>query len=371
MSAGPRQPDDNAAFSWCVVAIGLCIAGYFGWTQYHAQIVAAVLAVQHWHAWLIGNRALDSQLLALDPDRVSASHLVDVSRMVGQTIQIPAVVIVALLGVVCLFRAAPSRFCRNLNLDRLIRAQAEVFRTISAHIGRRLGSDGIAAGEPRATDPSLHDREWIERFATGPAGFDEGAARRELARQLGPRWTGYAKAEPHVRCLFAAFALHASRDRSGAIDLLGTLAESLSSGEPPLVFPERAVAAAGAAMRDPKITERCDEIAAKHAYTMPALMTVLSHARRRAGVLAPAQFNFLKLVDRRLWYSLHSLGFPDENSPDFGPMPNPLIEAAGARCHWHAEVIAGRPISIPQIDAAAATVRASAEETAQEDEEEP
>ena len=207
----------------------------------------------------------------------------------------PAVVIVATLGIICLLRAAPSRFCRNLDLDHLVRAQAEVFRTISAHVGRRLGLDGIADGEPRPADPSLHDHEWIERFATGPDGFDEGAARRELARQLGPRWTGYANAEPHVRCLFAAFVLHASRDRTGAIALLGTLAESLSGGEPPLMFPERAVAAADAALRDPNVTQPCAEVADGHAYTMPALMTVLCHARRRAGVLAPAQFNFLKL----------------------------------------------------------------------------
>ena len=52
-------------------------------------------------------------------------------------------------------------------------------------------------------------------------------------------------------------------------------------------------------------------------------------------------------------------------------MPNPLIEAAGARCHWRAEVIADRPLPIPQLDAAAATIRAEAEETAQADEEEP
>ena len=38
-------------------------------------------------------------------------------------------------------------------------------------------------------------------------------------------------------------------------------------------------------------------------------MSVLNAARSRSGVLAPAQFAFLKLVDRRLWYALHALGF--------------------------------------------------------------
>ena len=111
------------------------------------------------------------------------------------------------------------------------------FRTISAHVGRRLGLDGIADGEPRAADPSLHDHEWIERFASGPDGFDQGAARRELARQLGPRWTGYANAEPHVRCLFAAFALHASRDRDGAISCSARLRSLCQAAIPRSIFP--------------------------------------------------------------------------------------------------------------------------------------
>jgi intracellular multiplication protein IcmP len=93
---------------------------------------------------------------------------------------------------------------------------------------------------------------------------------------------------------------------------------------------------------------------------MPAMMSVLCHARRRAGVLAPAQFNFLKLVDRRLWYALHSLGFPNESDADYGPMPNPLIEAVGARAHWHAELIAGGALHTPQLDEAAAAIRAKA-----------
>jgi hypothetical protein len=38
-------------------------------------------------------------------------------------------------------------------------------------------------------------------------------------------------------------------------------------------------------------------------------MSVLNAVRLRSGVLAPARFAFLKLVDRRPWYALHALGF--------------------------------------------------------------
>ena len=76
------------------------------------------------------------------------------------------------------------------------------------------------------------------------------------------------------------------------------------------------------------------------------------------SLLAPAQFAWLKLVDRPLWYALHSLGFETEG---FGRYlhPNPRVEAAGARDHWAAERIAKRPLTSPDIERALEAVRAA------------
>ena len=85
-------------------------------------------------------------------------------------------------------------------------------------------------------------------------------------------------------------------------------------------------------------------------------MSVLNEARRRSGVLAPASFNGLKLVDRPLWYALHSLGFPGDG-PGQNIHPNPRIEAVGARDHWAAERAARQPIVAPAIEQGLASVR--------------
>jgi intracellular multiplication protein IcmP len=77
-------------------------------------------------------------------------------------------------------------------------------------------------------------------------------------------------------------------------------------------------------------------IAGRHAYATTALMSILNIARCEAGVLAPAQFAWLKLVDRPLWYALHSLGYEPEGTGRY-LHPNPRVEAAGARDHWAAE----------------------------------
>jgi intracellular multiplication protein IcmP len=122
-------------------------------------------------------------------------------------------------------------------------------------------------------------------------------------------------------------------------------------------IPKGVVASADAALASTAFRERADKIGAGHAYTAPALMSLLTTARRRSGVLAPARFACLKLVDRSLWYALHSLGF-EGDGPGQTTHPNPRVEAAGARDHWAAERLARRPLVIPSVDRALTAVRA-------------
>ena len=85
-------------------------------------------------------------------------------------------------------------------------------------------------------------------------------------------------------------------------------------------------------------------------------MQLLNQARLRGGVLAPGQFAWLKLVDRPLWYALHSLGFETEG---FGRYchPNPRVEAVGARDHWAVERLAGEALIEPSLDRAIEALR--------------
>jgi intracellular multiplication protein IcmP len=84
-------------------------------------------------------------------------------------------------------------------------------------------------------------------------------------------------------------------------------------------------------------------------------MSVLNEARLRSGVLAPAQFAFLKLVDRRLWYALHALGF-ESDALIAHPHPSMRVEAIGAGAHWAAERAVGVPIPTPEFDQAIAAI---------------
>ena len=164
--------------------------------------------------------------------------------------------------------------------------------------------------------------------------------------------------------MLAAFALHGAERREEAAGLLGLLSEGLpvdktDSGdgpEEPLAFDPKTLAVADRVLAETKAAVWAIEIMDAHHFTTPGLMSVLNAARLRSGVLAPAQFAFLKLVDRRLWYALHALGF-EADGLIAHPHPSQRVEAIGARAHWAAERAVGAPIPTPEFDAAIAAIR--------------
>jgi intracellular multiplication protein IcmP len=368
---GGSGEDSMMAFGLLLaVAAGGC---WFLWHRYHAEISLGVLAVQHWQMVFIGHftsryAVLDQQAVQFDPSTVTFKVLYQFCHLVGLFFRIPAALLIAVLAGFCLVRNAPSRYTRTLTLDGLMKVQSGVFRTTAAFVGRGLKPSGVAVGEPRPLDPALHAKEWIARYARHADGrYHEEAASQELTRQLGPVWTGPDKAAPLIRCLLAAFALHAARERDAALAFLGDFSAALPRGETPdpvglaapVAVPPAILAAADVILRRTDLQPHL-RVSDRHGFTTPALMTAVMEARRRAGVLAPAQFNFIKMIDRRLWYALHSLGFPGETGGQEPPMPNPRIEAAGARDHWAAECAEGRPLHLPSIARAALAIRAAA-----------
>jgi len=369
--------DDFTFLSLAVVAIGLAFFGWLGWTHYHAEISGVAAAMLHWQIRIIHHftpalDGLDRTIAAANLDAVTVPEILTAFNLTGYYFRIPVIVFIVLLAALCFTRAAPSQFTRKLDLEGLIREQMPYCRAIAAYARRNLRLAALQPDELRPSDPALHAREWVARHAARSDGdsplqrFDDRAATRAFIQQLGPLWRGVERAPGHVRVLYAAFGLHLEQRRAEAQSLLGALAESLPPGSQsetagpnrPYVLPASILAQADGELRRTEVFQQAMEIAAGHAYTAPALMSLLTAARRRSGVLAPAQFAGLKLVDRSLWYALHSLGF-EGDGPGQTTHPNPRVEAAGARDHWAAERLAGQPLIAPSVTRAMSAVRAS------------
>lgn len=368
---------DYAMISAALAVAALGFGAWLLWQEQHAELSEAAMGVFHAqmrviHLFTDRFVLADEQLLAADPARVKFAQLVKLAREIGGFFLVPATLLVLILAALCFRGAARARFRRALDLEGLMREQAAFFRGPAAFAGRRLGLCDMAPGEPRPADPALNVPEWVARFATARDGqFDERAAREELGRQLGPVWGGPRQASPAARCVLAAFALHHAGARAEALAFLGDLSQSVRGGGPegaagpdrPLAFPAVLVLKADERLADTAQMALLSTVMARHAYTVPAMMSALLEARRQSGVLPPAEFAFLKLVDRRLWYALHSLGFALEGE-GANPHPNPRIEAAGARDHWEAERIAGEPMFLPQLDRAIAAIRSAMKDQA-------
>jgi intracellular multiplication protein IcmP len=364
--------DDDTGFNLIVILVGCCLGAWLLWTNYHAEISAAVMALHHREIAVIQHftgryNQADAQMAKADPAGVTLRDLTGVAHDVGMFFRIPAAGFLLVLALICTVRAAPSRYRRVFDLDGLIGEQAISFRTTAAFAGRRLRLVPPAAA-PLPADYAVTAGEWIARHATdGDGRFNEPAARCALALQLGPPWRGLDHAQPHVRCLFAVFALQLAERRDEALGLLGELSAALASPgkdtpEGPgrsLALPDWVIAQAGVVLRQHELVAPALAITGRHAFTHTALMSLLNEARRSAGVLAPGQFVWLKLVDRGLWYALHSLGFETEGLGRY-LHPNPRVEAIGARDHWAVERLAGVPVSRPSLDRAIEALREAA-----------
>jgi intracellular multiplication protein IcmP len=360
--------DDNTGFNLIVLVLGCVVGASLLWSAFHGKVGAAVLALfdqEIAFIQLFTDRydAMGRLIRAFDPNAVTLADLYRVSHAIGMFFRFPAAALLLLLAAACALRAAPARYRRAIDLDGLIREQARSFRTSAAFMRRRLCLAPPAPGEPRPADYALTPDEWIARFATGHDGsFDESAAWQALSRQLGPRWRGIAPASPHVSAMFAVFALHLAERRAEALRLLGDLSAGLGDWDKPegpdrpLTLPAFAVAATEKVLRDTELVAPALAIADRHAYAHTALMTLLNAARLQAGVLAPGQFAWLKLVDRPLCYALHSVGF-ESLVVGRSVHPNPRVEALGARDHWAVERLVGGPVVEPGLDRAIEVLR--------------
>jgi intracellular multiplication protein IcmP len=365
--------DDYAGFNFIVILVGLGVFSYLLWMYYHAQVSAFVMSLMHYEIQFIDHfsdryRLADQEMAQSAPGDVTLKDLYGITQAVGMFFRIPGTVLIVVLAGVCAVHAAPSRFKRHFDLDGLIEEQAGGFPVISVFTKRHLK---LVAPQPEKVLPAdyaLTPAEWIARFVSDQFGrFNEQRARAALAAQLGDHWTGPMDAAPAARLLFTVLALHLAERRDDALLLLGDasagVADARHDGEngpdSALSLPEDLIEQVDRFLeKEMHSNEKtaATKIAERHAYTTTALMALLTASRIKAGVMAPAQFVWLKLVDRNLWYALHSLGYEIEGIGRY-IHPNPRIEALGARDHWAAERIAGRAILKPFLDGSIATLR--------------
>jgi intracellular multiplication protein IcmP len=158
-------------------------------------------------------------------------------------------------------------------------------------------------------------------------------AERAFAAQMGRPWRGPNALPTHRRAIFAALIARGCRDSDKSKALVAHLASS----------------AAGSKLNTSGVDELIDkhfknrqvqELCAIHAYELTLMISLLQFARQD-GVVASADFLWVKPVDRRLWLTLNNVG-----------RQTPGAEVGGLYNHWYHECELKLPMSMPIVSGA-------------------
>jgi len=251
-----------------------------------------------------------------------------------------------ILALIIMFKGPGTYYRRRMGLEMLMNEQAKSFPTIAPFLKFdprklpfRAPGQPVPAQLPMFSE-ALSPEEWLAYHQVGySAGrIDTGRAYQALALQLGKRWQGPSKLPLHMQGLYAAFALKHVRKRKPSEDLLNamSLCWSADGGFKPS---SKLASEIRKIVKDPKVGGALQKYADQHAYETTAMLRCLQRAREEGGVLAPAQFVWLRGHDRTLWYPLNNLGRKSYHA-----------EAAGALVHYTNEMIAGQRIPTPRFE---------------------
>lgn len=370
--------NENALdFLWLIVmlVVGVTLIWYFGksyianavFTVRYYEIVAIDYVLNGWmkfvqlaHLPLHTPNTQDltqwSGYIQSKPGEVSFTVLNKVSTIVGNYLRYPFAII--LMGLAFLvYRANMAiKFKTIFNMQRLKTQEEKDWPQIVPVANLDLVKQELNEGPwAMALTPMEFSKQnnllkFEENNGQKTVSLISGAAYRVFALQLGSIWTRAEKLPIHAQALFAIFAARANRDREAADQLLLQITASANLGKLNFAGTQELLAkhvnsklAAG--------------VTSQHAYLYAVMASMLELARTD-GVLATAEFLWLKPVDRKLWYMLNSVG-----------RQTVVPEVAGAFAHWIAEKRLARPLKVPMVDEAVKALDAALKEIIYEPEE--
>jgi len=356
---GGGQGDNSYDVLWTMAAI--FVVGGIVWYVFKNQIVSGFLTLKIYEldalnflGKLINHpyyfEPLRQTLITARDGAANIGYmdLLNKGGQVGNYLRIPAVVLLVMLGVIVYITNTSRVYRRTYNMLNFAKLESKNWPQITPVMGLDLIKTDIDTGPwAMALTPMLFCKKYHLLEEVRPERKEgmsrkdwdkievvlkRGEANKLFVMQLGPLWTGSERLPAHVRALFAIFAARINADTKPAMKLLTQLSES-SSGK--LNY-----SGVDSLLKKHEKYKLVQQIVNSHAYVLTVMASMLQ-AARDDGVQASADFLWLKPVDRKLWYTLNTVG-----------RQTPFIEVAGVYAHWIAEKEAGRKLYVPMIDEA-------------------
>lgn len=351
---GGEQGDGNAYALLWILAIIFVVCGlvWYFWGE-HLKMAFIYLKKYELQAvmWFVNDA--DTQLAMrgirmVTPDNLTMDYADKISAYIGEKIRYPIAFLLGIMAIFVLRAHAGIRFNRAHTMDSLAQQEKNNWPQIAPVVEIDLLAEDINQGPwAMSMNPlqfSKHYRLLHVQMVLDPkapwkkegipqATLVRARAEQVFATQLGPAWSGIDNLPPHTKALYAAFAARIEHDTDGCLEYLAKLAKSASKGEMDYSMTETLLKK----YRDSKAIVLSQT---KHAYVSTMMATMLELARSD-GVLASANFLWIKPIDRRLWYILNSVG-----------RQVAVPEVGGIFAHWLAEKQMGRSLTVPMIEEA-------------------
>lgn len=270
---------------------------------------------------------------------VTVEYFSAINSYIGEWVRYPITATLVGLGVMSYFRHGTVLFRNQHSMDSLKRAEQENWPQITPVLSLDLIKEDPEIGPwamPKRPLDFCRENN-IARLSVHPEHddrqiwcIDEGVASRVFTLQIGQLWRGIDQLPIHAKALLVVFLARAHRERKIASKLLAQIASSSASGK--LNF-----------MGVTELIERYRNSqflkwAEKHHAYVYTLMATLLEMGRSDGVIATAEFLWLKPVDRRLWFMLNTVG-----------RQTSVVEVAGPYAHWLAEKKMKRKLKTPMV----------------------
>jgi intracellular multiplication protein IcmP len=355
--AGQQQSgqDNSMWMMWLVILIFAVLFGV--WYAYKVQVIRFFIQIKLYEVSALGlvfPKLNESKLLLrsmmYDPSNVSYKNFVQAMNSVGYTIRWFFSGLILLLGYILMRATVVPKYRQTYNMQTFKECEEVNWPHITPVVDLRLVKDDINKGKwsmaMRPMDFAKHYKLIREKEIPPPPGkivkdkviiaeLIEGRAGQIFALQLGNPWKGIGALNMHTRALFAAFATRADGDRKTCDNLLLKLSGASKNGVKDMDF-----SSINALCQKHGDSKPVRKALMSHGYVYTVMAAMLELARYD-GVLASADFLWIKPIDRKLWFTLNCVG-----------RRTPNVEVAGIYSHFRAEVELGRPLVVPYVDQA-------------------
>jgi intracellular multiplication protein IcmP len=360
--------DQTANFFWLLVI--LTGAVLITWWLEKEIIVKIVFFVRHYEMYLIqailsGVNTLASwlSLPTIDTTKlnfwqnfiatqqansadITFKQVAALSDNVGVFLRYPVMVVLIGLGVWMFLYNKTMRFRHNYNMQTLKKFEVENWPQITPVVDVDLLKKDVDQGPwAMAKLPIDFCKEnnllELTESAEGKKiwALKNGPAERLFVLQMGPLWQGVQALPIHMKALVVMFVARAHRDFKVTDELILQISKSAELGQLDFTGVEELLLK----YQDSKVISWLEK---RHAYVGTMMASLLQMARVE-GVLATAEFLWLKPVDRRLWYLLNNVG-----------RQTAVVEVAGLFAHWLAEKRLQRGLRTPMVKEAVVALEA-------------